>query len=468
MRKLPAVLLALALILGAAPSEAKIRDKSWELFAFVGNLDHRSGDEITNGVDYGLSVGYFGTAKVGVETRFSTDEAEFEGNPTTFERAMIELSGNFLSDRDTSTFPYIVAGLGVVSETRDAFEDPNGVEVLESYDAAAVLTMGLGARTFFHDDWAIRYEARYFHHDLFEASQDEYEISAGVSWILGGKREPKPAPPDEDGDGVHDKKDKCPGTPKGATVDEKGCPSDLDGDGVWNGLDKCPDTPKPATVDETGCLSDTDGDTVPDDSDKCPGTPKGAKVDASGCPSDGDSDGVYDGLDTCPDTPAGAKVDAKGCPLDGDKDGVYDGLDRCPDTPAGDKVDAAGCSLPKPAPDPFAGRKSLVLEGVAFGSSNATLSPESATALDAVAASLIEWPEVKIEIAGHTDSQDDEADNLKLSQARAESVRDYLVSNGVDPSRLTAKGYGESEPIDDNATKEGRARNRRVELVRLN
>ena len=113
-------------------------------------------------------------------------------------------------------------------------------------------------------------------------------------------------------------------------------------------------------------------------------------------------------------------------------------------------------------------KKELVLERVYFETDSATLKPESAVTLDKVAASLKEFPDVKIQVAGHTDSSGSNAHNLKLSEARATSVMNYLISHGVPPSMLSAKGYGESEPVADNKTKEGKAQNRRVGLRRLN
>jgi hypothetical protein len=92
-------------------------------------------------------------------------------------------------------------------------------------------------------------------------------------------------------------------------------------------------------------VRDTDFDGVPDKEDLCPNTPRGVIVDETGCPVDSDSDGVPDGLDACPNTPQGAMVDERGCPLDSDNDGVYDGIDRCPNTPAGVQVDETGCPI---------------------------------------------------------------------------------------------------------------------------
>ena len=242
---------------------------------------------------------------------------------------------------------------------------------------------------------------------------------------------------------------------------------DRDGDGITDALDRCPDTPKGATVDDRGCPHDSDGDGVLDGIDACPDTPRGAEVDGRGCPSDSDRDGVVDGIDQCPDTPRGATVDAKGCPGDSDGDGVYDGLDYCPDTPRGKPVDARGCTETGKSASLFEGKKKLVLEGVNFETNSARLTSDSLDILKKVARSLKDWPDVKVEVEGYTDSTGTESHNLALSKARAESVRDYLVSQGVESSRLVAKGFGESNPIADNKTAEGRLKNRRVELSRI-
>jgi OOP family OmpA-OmpF porin len=111
--------------------------------------------------------------------------------------------------------------------------------------------------------------------------------------------------------------------------------------------------------------------------------------------------------------------------------------------------------------------RTLALEGVSFEYDQAVLTPESTLVLDRVAASLRDWPSVRVEIGGHTDSRGGDAYNLDLSGRRAQAVRDYLVRAGIDASRLTAKGYGASQPVADNATEAGRAKNRRVELERL-
>jgi len=280
-------------------------------------------------------------------------------------------------------------------------------------------------------------------------------------------------PGDEDADGVNDLLDKCPATPAGATVDANGCPIDSDRDNVWDGLDKCPDTPLGATVDATGCPSDSDGDKVFDGIDRCPDTQAGTPVDSFGCPADSDKDGVGDGFDKCPNTPAGIQVDATGCPLahDTDGDGVVDPQDRCPNTPknTGRAIDQYGCLVLFDSTTVVAGapRPTIILKGVQFESGRSVLTASSYAVLDQVAASLNGNPEIRIEIAGYTDSTGARRMNLQLSMARAAAVRFYLVRKGVSPYRMRAQGYGASHYMAPNATPEGRAQNRRVELHKL-
>lgn len=269
-------------------------------------------------------------------------------------------------------------------------------------------------------------------------------------------------PKDEDHDGVVDAQDRCPGTPSGVTVDATGCSKDGDGDGVVDDQDKCPNTPAGTEVNAAGCPRDSDGDGVLDPQDKCPNTPAGAAVDVTGCPKDNDHDGVTDALDKCPNTPAGTTVDETGCPRDTDADGVSNANDKCPNTPVGLKVDATGC------PALFVAGPRLVLQGVNFETGRATLLPESMVTLDRVAASLNNLPNVNVEVSGHTDSKGGHAMNVRLSEARAKAVRDYLISKGVDATRVTAVGYGPDKPLQSNATVDGRSANRRVELSKTN
>ena len=265
------------------------------------------------------------------------------------------------------------------------------------------------------------------------------------------------APLDTDKDGVPDYLDKCPGTPEGVQVDKDGCPLDSDKDGVPDYLDKCPGTPEGVKVDKDGCPLDSDKDGVPDYLDKCPGTPEGVQVDKDGCPLDSDKDGVPDYLDKCPGTPEGVQVDKDGCPLDSDKDGVPDYLDKCPGTPLGVKVDKDGCPLPEVV--------SITLK-LEFDTAKSDIKAKFNNEIKQVADFMKQYPGTKAVIQGHTDNVGSEASNIKLSQARANSVRTYLIEKfGIEKDRLTAVGYGPKKPIASNATAEGKQKNRRVEAV---
>jgi len=162
----------------------------------------------------------------------------------------------------------------------------------------------------------------------------------------------------------------------------------------------------------------------------------------------------------------GLGLRARSAEPDDDGDGVPNRLDRCPGTPRGTRVDAYGCPEKRKALFEE-GKKSLVLEGVNFITDSADLTPESRDILDRVAESLADWPEVKVEVGGHTDTIADAAYNKSLSQRRAESVRRYLMDKGISGKRLHAKGYGETRPVATNETPEGRMKNRRVELTRI-
>lgn len=269
---------------------------------------------------------------------------------------------------------------------------------------------------------------------------------------------PAAMPLDSDGDGVNDALDRCPGTIKGAKVDANGCELDTDGDGVVDRLDRCPTTPAGSKVDAEGCELDSDGDGVVDRLDRCPATPRGRWVDATGCEVDSDGDGVLDGADVCPGTPRGRMVDATGCELDSDGDGVVDAADVCPGTPAGEPVDATGCPL----------AKTLTLSGVNFDNDEDVLRPDSIAILEGVTATLKRYPKFNVEVAGHTDSRGNSAHNLDLSNRRAKAVMDYFIAHGIAADRLSAKGYGETQPIGNNYTEEGRVKNRRVELRTVN
>jgi outer membrane protein OmpA-like peptidoglycan-associated protein len=446
-------------------------------------------------VFFGLRVGYWFNNRLSLEGSYQmlSTEAEFDrctaapcpGTAEQLETHDADLDSfrvNVLYHwREAAKWrPFATLGLGL--ETTDI------KSVMDEDDLG--LNAGFGIRWLMSNRLSLRMETRYVLADVggpVDETQYNLEAGVGLSFSFGGS-----SPVDSDGDGVTDRKDDCPLTPRGAFVDEKGCPEDADGDGVADGLDRCPDTPAGTRVDGSGCATDTDGDGVLDPDDECPDTPRGAEVGATGCPRDSDGDGILDGLDACPNTPLGARVDERGCPKDDDRDGVYNGLDRCPNSPGSVVVDARGCMMDEDRDGihdgldqcpgtpretqvdrngcplaPVVTEEPLVLEGVNFEPDSAELTRESYPILDRVAASLQGRRGMRIEIAGHTDSQGSEDHNQDLSRRRAESVRDFLRSRGVDDSILVARGYGESQPIADNGTAEGRAQNRRVTLKKL-
>jgi OOP family OmpA-OmpF porin len=180
---------------------------------------------------------------------------------------------------------------------------------------------------------------------------------------------------------------------------------------------------------------------------------------------DSDGDGLADSADRCPDMPAST---SDGCPpaapvvqTDSDGDGVYDAADTCPGTLEGLKVDERGCAVQS---SDGGEKQSIVLKGVTFLPGSATLTADAKTVLETAHAALAGQKDLRVEIGGYTDAQGSDAANQKLSQRRADSVRQYLVDKGIEAGRLTAVGYGEAQPIATNDTPAGRAENRRVEF----
>lgn len=185
--------------------------------------------------------------------------------------------------------------------------------------------------------------------------------------------------------------------------------------------------------------------------------PKPMATAAAAAPSDSDGDGVTDDKDRCPGTPAGAEVDMNGCALDSDGDGVADYKDQCANTPAGVTVDMKGC--------PVKDEVVLTIDRLGFAFDSATLDAKSRSALDAAVAVIKSHSSVKMDVVGYTDTSGPEEYNQKLSERRAQAAVDYLVSKGVAAGQLRATGRGEADPVASNDSRDGRERNRRVELV---
>src|SRR2546425_693947 len=445
----------LVLCLAAVPAPGLAQHThQFEIGAFASFTRYDRAFNLDNQIGGGGRLGYFFSPVIGLEFDLGYQQPSPRSGGTNAGLALGSGSLILNMGSDRNLF-YVLGGY-----TRLSFSNSPSYTFTDHAVHGAI-----GDRIFFGDRVALRVEGRaiYSPSSGFTGTSSwagHIVGSAGLSIFTGPS-----AFHDADLDGVADKNDKCPGTPAGAAVDPQGCPRDSDRDGVYDGLDACPNTVQGAEVDARGCPKDADGDGVYDGIDKCPGTATGARVDAQGCPTDSDNDGVPDGIDQCPNTPAGTEVDSVGCQraTDSDGDGVDDTKDKCPGTAPGTKVDAAGCPILFTE-----ARTPVVLRGVTFETGRSALKPDSYTILDIVAASLVANPDIKIEIAGHTDNTGSVATNTRLSQARADAVRAYLASKGVAPGRMVAKGYGPSQPVAPNTTPAGRAQNRRVELRQTN
>jgi OOP family OmpA-OmpF porin len=405
----------------------EVFDDRWFFTPHVGVIFSDQSD-FDHGLSYGLSVGRPYNERFAYEFSLNDDKLK-TSNAGNYKRLALSaqalwffMNTPFLESGGTM-HPYLMGGIQAakidfIGEDLGGYGPLAGVGLMQDFGNVRVR---LEAK--YQIDY-VGSEGNFLQDDNFYT----WVAALGVSLPLGEK--PLPPSYDDDNDGVPNNRDKCPNTPPGVKVGPDGCPLDSDGDGV------------------------------PDTYDKCPNTPKGVKVNADGCPLDSDGDGIPDSIDKCPDTPKGVIVNSDGCPLDSDGDGVPDGIDQCPNTLPGVKVNSRGCAIPQ----------IVELRGVHFEFNKATLLLDSKAILDRVALSLQNEPDVKAEIAGHTDSIGSDAYNQKLSEARAQSVVDYLVSKGVPADHLTAKGYGESQPVmpntkpDGSDDPDGREHNRRTEM----
>lgn len=299
---------------------------------------------------------------------------------------------------------------------------------------------GIGANLWFTDNLGLTIQTQY-KHAFEDYGVTHFQHSLGLSIKFGGT--------DTDDDGIYDKDDACPEV---AGLEAfNGCP-DSDGDGIEDGKDSCPN--EAGSKEMNGC-PDTDGDGIADKDDACPNEAGLAAL--AGCP-DGDADGVADKDDECP-TEAGP-AENNGCPWpDGDGDSVFDKDDKCPEV-AG-TVANNGC--PEVSEEV---QKELneYARTILFDTGKSSLKPESTKVFVDIIRILDEYPNAQFTVEGHTDSVGSDALNQKLSEERANSVRDFLIEEGIDARRLTAVGFGESKPIATNDTRAGKTLNRRTEI----
>ncbi len=275
-----------------------------------------------------------------------------------------------------------------------------------------------------------------------------FTLTLGLNFYLG---EPK----DSDGDGIPDKMDVDPHHPEDYDnfEDYDGRPDpDNDNDGILDTEDGAPNKPEDQDgfQDSDGVPDpDNDGDGILDTNDKLPGTDAAV---AAGIITAEDFDGFED-EDGAPD-------------FDNDSDGIADSLDKCPNEAEtfNEYQDEDGCPDEKPTVDVG---QSIVLEGVNFASGSSDLTANSERILEKVSTGMHKFPEIEVEIRGYTDNTGSYQGNIRISQRRADTVKQYLVGQGIVPYRITTKGFGPENPIAPNETSEGRAKNRRIEFYRI-
>jgi outer membrane protein OmpA-like peptidoglycan-associated protein len=415
-----------------------------------------------NSALFGLRLGVFFSDLLGVEAEFGVIPSE--ARQQVYEIWNIAYRAHVVAQfrankPENKLIPFALLGGGAIAVVDSKGED-SGANAITT-DTDAMLHLGIGAKYRVDNGWGLRLDARLLlpPSSGSDGFTQDFEFLVSIYKELGRKKPPvvEPLPPvdnDPDKDGILGDADKCPQQPedKDTFQDDDGCPDDdNDADGLADAQDKCPMEPedKDGFEDDNGCPdNDNDADGLADAQDKCPMEPedKDGFEDDNGCPdADNDGDGIADAQDRCPMEPETKNgfEDENGCP---------------------DEIPA---KLKK-----FTG----TIAGINFQVSSATLLATSNKTLDAAVAVLKEYPDLRLEIGGHTDDQPMKkggkfADNKALSQARADSVKAYFVQKGIEEPRLTAVGYGETVPKEDPTGLKGvqlnnaRAKNRRVEFT---
>jgi OOP family OmpA-OmpF porin len=321
--------------------------------------------------------------------------------------------------------PFAVVGGGALGAASNAMGS----------DTDPAVHFGLGGKLALDDFLSLRLDLRdnlSQKHDAHQGDQTHHlEATLGLTFNLRpGKSKPEPtAPPpipDTDGDGVTNDRDACP-VEYGKLMN--GCPvPDTDGDGVYDDKDACP---RDIGHNACGCPPvDTDGDKVIDELDKCP--KEAGPIE--GCPDpDADHDGIPVPDDKCPTQPE-------------TKNG-YEDADGCPD------------EVPE-----VIKKYTGVIKGIEFDRGKETIRKVSTPVLDAALKVLTDYPKLRVQISGHSDTDGKRETNIDLSQRRADSVKTYFVSRGIDANRIETRGVGPDEPIADNKTAAGKQKNRRIEF----
>ncbi|RKR14929.1 thrombospondin type 3 repeat-containing protein [Maribacter vaceletii] len=444
MKHLSKLLVVALLVVGFNNIQAQDENNPWQVTFGVNAVDvyptgdfpnSSFGNELFNATDHWNilpSISYIGVSKnVGggfsVGAKGSLNKISKWGDDSRDDLSYYGIDGtikyNFLQNTCIDPFAEIGGGYSWIDEI-----------------GAGTANAGVGVNFWFTENIGLTVQSSYKH------SFEDYLVShwqhmAGIAIKFGGT--------DTDGDGVYDKDDACPEV---AGLEAfNGCP-DADGDGIEDSKDACPNAA--GTKEMNGC-PDSDGDGVADKDDACPEVAGLAAL--AGCP-DADGDGVADKDDECPQEAGPAEN--KGCPwADKDGDSVLDKDDACPEV-AG-TVANNGCPE---VTEEVQKQLNEYARTILFDTGKSSIKAESTAVMVDIITILAEYPTAKFTVEGHTDSVGSAKLNQKLSDSRANSVRDFLIDKGIGSDRLTAIGYGEDKPIATNNTRAGRKSNRRVEI----
>jgi OOP family OmpA-OmpF porin len=447
MKHLKMAVIALFTFVAVSSVNAQDENNPWVVGFGLNTVDFYGGDDFSDQIkdlmgnsDWNVlpSISRF-TAEKYLEKGFSLQLAGSLNKITT------------VSAKDDVDFLYYSVGvnvkydlnnlIGETSQWFDPFVYLGGDFVSADSNSEGMLNAGAGFNTWFNDNVGLSFQTgtkKGFSNQV----RAHYQSSLGLVVKFGGK--------DTDGDGVYDKKDACPEV--AGLVEFNGCP-DADGDGIKDSDDACPEVAGLAAMN--GC-PDADGDGIADKDDMCPNS-KGTKAN-NGCP-DTDGDGLVDKDDKCSSV-AGPAANA-GCPWpDTDGDSILDKDDKCPSV--------AGIASEGGCPEVISNEAKIGMDtfanAILFNTGRASFKSGVTEVLDGMLAIINEYPTAEFAIRGFTDTIGSASNNLKLSDKRANAVRNYLVQNGIAASRLTAEGFGEENPIDTNMNRAGRANNRRVEV----
>lgn len=438
MNHLKRLLLSFLFLFGIAIN-GQTSENPWAIAVGV-DLINLQGDNVESGFNFGapaLSLSRYISSGLSVGIQYGLGSASPQDN--------VDLDYSYLDGvlrfnlSEENVVPYIFAGYGL-SRFADG-DDKEGA--FPSGESGRTTFGGIGVNIPLGDQFNVNLSTSYRGTAETPDSYNHLQHIIGLSYNFGAG--------DADGDGVPDKKDECPDIP--GLKEFNGCP-DTDGDGIPDTKDRCPE--EAGSEELQGC-PDADGDGVSDIDDACPN--KAGKAEMNGCP-DSDGDGVADNVDRCPDTVG--DQDNQGCPwADRDGDGVPDKDDECPDV-AG-ITENNGCAAEPTDLISFINNSE---NRILFKANSSKLDSGDKEILDKVIGLLSQYESASIIIEGHASSDGSESYNLKLSEKRAESVKEYLLEKGIADERLSTVGFGESKPVGNNKTARGRADNRRANINR--